>query len=353
MSPMKDQTKEKSNAFFTVEAPDAICDAIQDGEEFLLTSHIRSDADSVGSELSLKYLLDRLGKDVQIANHGGIDERYLWLPGSEEIMDPDQVQQTFDSVICVDCATWSRLASMREVVTDDAHLINIDHHSTNECYGDLNWIHPEASSVGEMIFTLWERFDFSINTEAVVAIYTALVADTGSFAFASTTSRAHVIASKLLEHDINPEKVHEKLFSNFSRAEMKLMGYILEKMSFSMADRFGWCSLSKEVYQEIGTEPWGSQPYIQELMRVKDVEVALLLRQLISEDRGGKPEGVFKGSLRSRGNVNVSDVAEEFGGGGHKYASGFVVESEQNIEAVEQSIVETIEEMIEDRFEEG
>lgn len=345
------KSEEDSADFFTSSVPDEICDAIDQGERFLLTSHIRSDADSVGSELGLKYLLEELGKEVQIANHGGIDERYLWLTGSEEITSPAEVDSNFDSVICLDCATWSRLASTRDLVNDDHHIINIDHHRSNECYGDLNWIHPDASSVGEMIYTVWTCYDYTMPKEAVIPMYTALVADTGSFAFASTTPRSHEIASELMKYDITPERIHERLFSNFSIPEMKLMGYILEEMQFSMDGRLGWCTLSKEVYEEVGTEPWGSQPYIQELMRVKGVEVALLLRQLISRDRGGKPEGVYKGSLRSRGNVNVSEVAAEFDGGGHKYASGFVVEDYDSMSRVERYVVGHIEEMMESKFE--
>lgn len=321
---------------------------LEDKRHILLSSHIRADADSVGSQLGLAYLLESLGNSVEIANHGGIDRHYKWLPRADEIQDgPSRLSGQHELVVSLDCANRERLADMRRVMSEDMPVLNIDHHRTNSQFGDVNWVEPEASSTGEMIYALWSHSSFEVDVEPATCLYTALVADTGQFSFPQTSHLSHYVGGRLLETGVDSYCVNKKLYQNLEREELKLMGYIIQHLEQSVGGELGWAVLDEEAYRQCGMEPWESQPFVQVLMRLREVEVGLLLRRLISPEVGGDPEkGPIKGSIRSRGKYDVSKLAGLFGGGGHQQAAGFLIEQEngEGIQEVEERVIDRIEE---------
>ncbi len=318
-------------------------EAIKQGDHFLLSSHIRSDADSIGSELGLGYLLEELDRDYEIANHGGIDPHLRWMPGADRIqtgIEDDEASR--ETVIVLDCANRERLASINDVISEGTNLVNIDHHKTNDRFGTINWIEPAFSSVGEMVYVLWNQFQREPDARAASCMYAALVADTGQFSFPHTSEQAHRVAAQLLDAGVDPYEINKRLFQNLDLPELNLMGQIIQDLKQRVDGQLTWATLGRETYEKCGTEPWESQPFIQVLMQLKEVEVGLLLRDLVSEDVGGGENVRVKGSLRSRGRYNVNEIAKMFGGGGHPQAAGFLVDDADSVHDVEEEVVETI-----------
>ncbi len=330
-------------------ALDRVLTGIEDGEHVLLCSHIRSDPDAIGSELGLAFLLDQMGKRVEIANDGGIDQHCRWLPGVDQIMSgPEQLSGQQDTVVAVDCANRERLGSLSDVLTSDVTVINIDHHETNGRYGDVNWIEPERSSVGEMIFEIWERSEHDLFSEPATCLYASIVSDTGQFSFSQTSSRSHEIAVRLLDTGVEPPRVSRRLFQDFEKSELDLMAKVIHNIKRTSARKIAWSTLGRDAYEQCGAEPWDSQPYVQMVMKLRDVEIGLLLRRLHDPEISGKHQGNIKGSLRSRGSFDVGEIAGMFGGGGHPQAAGFVVEGRPSKEEVEERVIQRIKEVVED-----
>lgn len=333
----------------TEQALDQVIDGLHDSEHVLLSSHVRSDPDSIGSELGLLFLLENLDKTVEIANDGGVDYHCQWMPRVELIKGgPDEVSGDHDTMVTVDCANRERLGDMSELADRCETVINIDHHASNDLFGDINWIRPKCSSVGEMIYEIWHRSEHELQQPAATCLYASIVSDTGQFAFPQTSSRSHEVAARLLEKGVEPQEVTGKLFQNYQRSELDLMAYVINNLSVTDDNAFGWSILDQEAYETCGTEPWDSQPYIQLIMQLKGVEVGLLLRRLRNPNVSGRHQGNIKGSLRSRGTYNVGKIAGLFGGGGHAQAAGFVVEDESSMERAQETVVNRIKEAMED-----
>jgi len=332
------------------EAFKQVIDALRDGSHFLLCSHVRSDPDAIGSELGLWYLLRELGKEVEIANHGGVDHHCRWLPNADRIESrTEDLTGNHDTVLTVDCANRERLGDMEElVVSSGAKIINIDHHATNEKFGDVNWIEAERSSVGEMIFEIWARMSPEIWREPATCLYASLVSDTGQFAFPQTSARSHEVAAVLLEAGVDTHDVARRLFQDYEKSELELMAYVIHNVRQTEDRHIAWSTIDEKAYENCGAEPWDSQPYVQLVMQLKGVEIGLLLRRLRNPEISGKYQGDIKGSLRSRGTYDVGKIAGLFGGGGHPQAAGFVMEGEPPMEEVEADVIQRIKEVIDD-----
>jgi phosphoesterase RecJ-like protein len=326
---------------------DQVIDGLYDSSHVLLSSHVRSDPDAIGSELGLSFLLKHLDRTVEIANHGGVDEHCSWLPGADQIKSGTaDITGDHDTFVTVDCANRERLGDLSPLVDESETVINIDHHESNDLFGDVNWIRPACSSVGEMVFEIWDRTEFELSRDPAECIYTSIVSDTGQFAFPQTSARSHEVTARLLEKGVQPQEVSGKLFQNYERSELDLMSYVIDNLREASDCPFSWSTLDREAYRTCGTEPWDSQPYVQLVMQLKNVEVGLLLRRLRDPEVSGQHQGNIKGSLRSRGMYDVGAIAGLFGGGGHAQAAGFVVEDQSDMEQAERRVIDRIKEAI-------
>ncbi len=324
-----------------------VVEGLYESSHVLLASHVRSDPDAIGSELGLSFLLKKIGCEVEIANHGGVDQHCSWLPGADQIKcGTANITGNHDTFITVDCANRERLGDLSPIVDQSETVINIDHHASNDLFGDVNWILPNCSSVGEMVFEIWDRTDLQLSRDPAECLYTSIVSDTGQFAFPQTSSRSHEVAARLLEKGVEPQEVSGKLFQNYERSELDLMSYVIDNLSEASDCPFAWSTLDRDAYQTCGTEPWDSQPYVQLVMQLKKVEVGLLLRRLRDPEVGGQHQGHIKGSLRSRGTYDVGEIAGLFGGGGHAQAAGFVVENQNEMVQAEKRVIDRIKEAI-------
>lgn len=303
---------------------------IEAANTIYLTSHISPDADSIGSLLGLYITLKSSykSKNIKAVLKDKVPEKFNFL----KIEDIKQLESydKGDLLILLDCADKGRIGITGLENVDN--IVNIDHHISNPDYGDLNIVEVEASSTSEIIFEILDYMDLlkDIDIDVYRAIYTGISADTGSFKYSNTTSKTHSIISKILEEDIDMNQINVSLYQNKSLEDIEVLKKILESISFQENNRIASIVFMEKDYENI--ENKDSMDGIVEFARdIEGVEASFFLKE----------EGVFvKGSLRSKNHIDVSEVAKEFGGGGHAKASGFKIEG--NIEDIKEKIIKNI-----------
>jgi phosphoesterase RecJ-like protein len=259
--------------------------------------------------------LQKMGKTVTVHNLDPVPEIYRFLPHAERIGSGRPVAGRFDAYIVLD-SDPPRTGLFDDAIPADA-LINIDHHVTNPAVWPLTWLDPAASATGEMIYRLIRLMDAPIDRDIALCLYTAIFTDTGSFRYSNTSPDSMKIAAALLEAGADPWLVTENVYESFSYPRIKLLGSVLDSMERSADGRIAWVVVTDELYRRTGTSAEDTDNFVNFVRSVKGVEVAVLFRQTA--------EAQYKISLRSKGRVDLSDLAKSFGGGGHKNAAGGVL----------------------------
>jgi phosphoesterase RecJ-like protein len=289
-------------------------------DRYLVSGHVRSDGDALGSQLAFHFLLKKLGKKSHVVcDHGALPD-YRFLPGSDRVgAGPEDLPQDITTVFTFDSGSWGRLerisaALPRKKIT----VVNIDHHASNERFGDLNWIDPTFSSSGEMAWELIKAAGVKPTRDMATCVYTAIVTDTGRFSFSNTTIETHLNASELLACGVRPSEIHTALFRQKTPAQLRYLAQVLGRIRLTEDGRVGWIVLSKDLSKETGYEPSDTQEYIDQVKSIKGVKAAVLLRET-------EEPGKVKVSWRTDAGVDGIAIASKWGGGGHPRASGATV----------------------------
>lgn len=293
---------------------------IDEADRFTISSHVRPDADAIGSELGLAFLLESLGKTVQIANPSATPRHLAFL-------DPDgRVRKLKDGIspaeagevdvhVVVDTSAWQQLPEVDQVLRKtSAKKVVIDHHVSGDDLGALVLKDTSASATGVLIAELAEYLEIRPIGPAADAVFCAIATDTGWFRFSSTDSRTLRCAARLIDGGAEPNLLYRELYERSSPARLQLHARVLGRIAFAAEGRLGHTYVLVKDYGETGAHPTDTEDLVNDSLRVDGVECAFIL----VEQRTGQ----VKGSFRSRGRVNVARVAEQFGGGGHKQAAG-------------------------------
>lgn len=300
-----------------------ILGAVFKNDSFLVFTHEMPDGDTIGSSLALAAALKQLGKSVEVISPDGIPEAYHFLYGATEVKRPSQVELGKAAGYCavlVDCGEPSRVRDGAKFLDGASLVINIDHHVSNTMYGHISWVEPNASSVGEMMYTLLTALGARITPEIATCLFTAIFTDTGSFRYTNTTARALLVASRLVEFGASPSEVSERVFETKSISSLRLLAIVLNRLKVDPSGKIAWVALDKEDMRTAGASEEESEGLVNYARMVKGVEVGILFR----ETEGG----AIKVALRSRKWVDVASLAKEFGGGGHPRASGCTFQGE-------------------------
>ncbi len=286
-------------------------------DRFLVTAHARADGDALGSQLAFQRLLRKLGKRSHVVCDGGVLPEYRFLPGSGRVgTGPKDLRGNYGAIVALDCGAWDRLERLAPALPlGDLPVLNVDHHASNDRFGDLNWVDPSFSSTGEMI---WEVLRVSrVRPDRAIAtcIYTALLTDTGRFSFSNTTAQTHLRTSELLECGVRPAEVHREIFRQKTPGQLRFAAACLQRIRISKDGRVGWLVLSRDLYRKTGYEPAETQEYIDNVKSLKGVKVAVLLRET-------NVSGKIKISWRTDPGIDGIALARRWGGGGHARASG-------------------------------
>jgi phosphoesterase RecJ-like protein len=320
------------------EAVRRIRDEIHRRRRFLLTSHARPDGDSIGSQLAMAFALDALGKQVRIVNADPAPDHYQDFPGMERIEIAPSVTADVDAVVVMECSDLSRAAVAG---LEGKYLINIDHHAGNRLYGDLNWHDESAAACGEMVFDLIRELGVPLTLEIATHIYLAILTDTGSFHHSNITPRTFDICRQTVEAGVNPAIMARRVFDSNSFGKLKLIGALLDSMELVDDGHLAVLYMDDRMLEECNCTNNDTEGLINLPLTAREIQAVVFFKV--------SPGGEVRVSMRSKYDVDVRRVANEFGGGGHKNAAGFTVDGP--LEHVKPKIVERLVEAITEGLE--
>ncbi len=287
-----------------------LVEAIRRDNRFLITSHIDPDGDAVGSQLAMASFLRELGKQVVILNEKLVPRKYEFLPFAGDIVAEIPGGFKYEDVVVLDSATLKRVGEVSGCV-QGKFIINIDHHPTNLYFGNVNWVVPEASSTSELVYRLMKRMSVRIGDERASCLYVGILTDTGGFKFANTTSDSLKIASILVKEGADPSYIATNVYLNRSMDELLLLSKLLATAEVHAG--IATMHLTRDMMKDMKVNTEGFSDHV---LQLKNVRMGILLKEL---------DGKVKVSLRSRGEMDVSILAKEFGGGGHEAAAACLV----------------------------
>ncbi|MBM3253667.1 MAG: bifunctional oligoribonuclease/PAP phosphatase NrnA [Candidatus Omnitrophica bacterium] len=293
--------------------------AIRENHSFLITSHINPEGDAIGSQLALASLLKRLNKKVYIVNED-LSRQFGFLTQKGTIINNTNINIEFDVVIILDCPILLRVGKVAKLLKAQKILLNIDHHISNENFGNVNWIDTSASCTGELIYELFNAFNLKLNDKEALYIYVAILTDTGSFRYSNTNSKTHAIVSRLLNYKIKPHLIYERVYGNISNPYIKFLCKILSTLK--KEGHIAYITLEGDLARLNSDIRERLEDFVNFARALKDVEVAIMFRELTNNK--------IKVSFRSKGDFDVNSLAKRFGGGGHIAASGCVIDGTMN-----------------------
>jgi len=295
-----------------------IVDRIKSFKKIAITFHSSPDGDSLGSALALLIGLRKLKKEVYIISKEVIPQTFLFLPCSSEI-NGETIGPLVDTecVIVLDCGDFKRINANLRMENRKFELINMDHHLSNDLYGDFNFVDTSASAVGEIVYEVLGLLHVEIDSEISTCLYSSLLTDTGSFRHSSTTAVTHHIAGKLINTGIEFSNIHRMIFENKKFEKIKFYGEVINNMTAELNAKVCIMYISKNILEKYETISSDTSDVITFGDSIDTVEVTILIKEA---------ENGVKVSLRSKSLVDVSKIAETFNGGGHIRAAGFFTE---------------------------
>lgn len=300
---------------------DQVLGELRDGERFLLVTHEHPDGDALGSLVAMQEILAALGKDsVMFMDADELplpyEYRFFALDELVSVAPADMEQRT---VVFLDCGNIDRNPA-DALKIEGAHIVNLDHHHDNTLFGTVNHVVPDASCTAEIVWDLMHGLGVTPTRTIAEALYVGLVTDTGKFMYENTGTRAHLMAAELIEAGVDTHDIYRRIYEGVPFAKVALLGRGLSQVERYDDGRLTITHLSCEDFRETGAEENYSEGVIDHLRSVEGTAVAALVRDRL----GNGQEGLRKVSLRaSDDRVDVSAIAREQGGGGHRQAAGF------------------------------
>jgi len=292
-----------------------IAKILREEDNFLIVTHVNPDGDAIGSLLGLHLALVEMGKKSRPVSGEQFPELYDFLPGCGAVVtDANLLHHPPKWIICLDVATAERISGDIARFRDKAQLINIDHHSTNPGFGDLDWVVPGATSTAELVYKVLKEADYKLSADAGKCLYTGLVTDTGCFRFSGVNSDTLSLGAELLKSGFESYEVTRYLYEEFHLRRLRLEQLVFERLEILLEGRLVLSTLYHTDFARLGAHMSESENLVNTLREWRGVEVGLLITEM--------PDKVFRLSLRSKGSVDVSAVAKSIGGGGHRRAAG-------------------------------
>ncbi|ALJ56336.1 Bifunctional oligoribonuclease and PAP phosphatase NrnA [Candidatus Xiphinematobacter sp. Idaho Grape] len=292
-----------------------ILSALHWARNILVTSHLRPDGDALGSAIASALWLRSLGKKVTTWNEDGVPSRFHYLPFHSYVSIPPTDKHSFDGVIVLDSPTRGRLGRVLTAIKSAGILINIDHHISNQRYGDLNYVDPSVPATGQILFDLFRYAEADFTPEISTNLYAAIATDTGSFQYTGTSQHTFESAAYLVRSGVQVTKLSLAMYHNQPRRCFRLLQHALNNTKFSCNGTIAHFSLSLSDLEHLQIFPEDNEGIIDHLRSVEDVMVALFFEEL--------PGVRVRISARSKdARIDVCKICMRFGGGGHPFASG-------------------------------
>ena len=314
---------------------------IDKAQRIVVVSHVGPEADAVGSLLGMTLSLREMGKEVVPYLEDPVPALCEFLPGSDTIVHSFEGVEDVDLTIAVDCGQLERLGKGLVAFEGKGTVINIDHHRTNDNFGKVNLVLPEASAAGEIVYDVLKAGDMPITKDVAINLYSAMHTDTGSFRYGSSSPDAFRKAGELVAYGVEPDRVSQNFYENHPLVRVKMLAKVLATLEVLEGGKFALLHMTQEMLDSEGATRDVVDGFVDYARSINGVEVGALLRQAIPDDGQGD---CFKVSFRSKGNVDVSKISEAFGGGGHSAAAGCLVEGE--LKDVRETVIKAVKEAL-------
>ncbi len=311
-----------------------VVEKLQKAKKIAIFNHINPDGDAHGSAFALKLALKSLGKQAEVFMRRGDDltKEYKLVKGTRA---SDLKITDCDLLVAVDCADIERLGEFSEIFM--GNTVAIDHHITHKAFADTTLVVADSPATGEIIFDVIKALDVKISREIAYNLYLAIVCDTGSFKYSSTTAKTHMVAAELIGAGINFTDMVKQLFDSKSFEYLQMYKKGIESLEIYENGKIALLAFCEEDFKNAGISEADADGIVNLPNSVSGTEVGVYIRQ--------RDEG-FKVSLRSNGALNVADIAADFGGGGHKAAGGFSMNLP--LDEVKQAVAEKLKTALED-----
>ena len=310
---------------------------LESARRVLVASHLRPDADALGSTLAAALWLKGLGKDVAAWNEDGMPEKFRYLPEHELITVPPASPEKFDVFLALDTSVKNRLGTVAAAVAPGAVWINIDHHVSNELYGDVNHVDPTSPATGQILYEIFRATCVDISPAMAGNLFAAISTDTGSFQYQGTDSRTFDAGSGLVAAGVDVASLSRAMYENQPRRRFELLRFALNKAEFHCADRIATFSLTMADASRLGVIPEDNEGIIDQLRSIEGVRAAVFFEEL--------PEGKVRVSARSKDPaLDVCKICQMFKGGGHPMASGARVHG--TLEKVREDFIKAVSDEI-------
>jgi len=278
---------------------------------FVITSHVRPDADAIGSELAMAFALEALGRTVRVVNLDPPPPSMRDFPGVDRIEVTDRIEDPGEAVIVMECGNLARTGVAG---LDPGFVVNIDHHPGNTNFGALNWIDLGAAACGQMVFDLVDALGVPLSYEIAVHVYAAILTDTGSFHYSAISTHTFDVCRRCMDAGVDPPAVARRLYDSNTLGRVKLFGAVLNAMELAADGRIAILSVDKALLAACGASLDDTDGLINQPLTVQTIQAVVFFKE--------HAPGDWRVSLRSKGAIDVSAVAGRFGGGGHRNASG-------------------------------
>jgi len=313
-----------------------IISILQEKEDFLISTHVRPDGDSMGSVLVLAEILDDYQKKYQILIDDCIPRKLNYLKGITRIQqyNPETAYQSFRNIITLDSSDLDRIGRVSSLLEGNENIINIDHHPGNAHYGHINLVDAHKSSTVELVYPLVELSGIPWTPDLSTMIYTGILSDTGRFLFANTSSDALFICAEMVRHGANPSFISEMLYNRNTPETMRAYAKALSSLEFHLDDQVTCICLANDHFTH--SDSIDTEGFVDTIAGIESVKASFFIME--------KDDHEFRISFRSKGEVDVNRIASIFGGGGHVRASGCQMKG--SLQQVKEKILEALSQYI-------
>lgn len=296
-----------------------------------ICSHVQPDGDNIGSTLALAMAIKKLKKNVSIIKVDDIPSDYIFLPHID-MFEEQEYNDSVDLFISLDSSDLIRLGAGKKFALKAKNIINIDHHITNENFGDINIVSPSSGSTGEIIYRFIKDMKVDIDKDMATCLYTAISTDTGRFMYSNTTYETHLIASELLKIGIDINNININLYQSRTIERTRLFLEALNNLELISENRIALVAVTQDMLQNCNAKMEDTEGIVSFIRNIDSIEVACMLKEMSKEE--------VKVSLRSKKHVDVSKISIKFGGGGHAKAAGCTLY--ENIETAKDMLLNEI-----------
>lgn len=299
---------------------------IKESNNIAIFTHISPDGDTIGSSLALYMIIkEYYKKNVTLFVPDKIPKVYEFLPCVDcfnKIDNETSINKNFDVAISLDVATVERMGKGYFIFKKIPLKINIDHHKSNGCYGQINIVNPDASSASEVVYDILSYLQIKLTKDIAACLYTGILTDTGGFRYDNTNQNVLKKASALLDYGISHSDLCQKCFMTKEKKALLLTANAILNAKFLLRDKIVYASITLNDLKKYNAKSEHTDRIVETLRQIETCEVALLFKENINH--------TTKVSLRSK-TFDVANFASHFGGGGHKFAAGLVIQKPINI----------------------